>query len=511
MANTGSTLRSGAVEMALAFATGAAWFALSTVLLTALPESHVLTAGVVVVDVLVVLAISRYWDIPFAVTVGVASVVALDWYSIPPTHTSAFPDTRNLVALTAYLLMSSLLGELAVRARRRAVLTERRRSELAGEQAALRRVATLVARETPPADVFAAVTREVGSLLGSDLATMLRYEADGTATVVGAWGTSDRVATVGTRLDLAGDNVAAEVRRTGGPTRIDSFEAASGAMAATLRDLGVHSSAGSPIVVAGSVWGVMIAAFRGGEPPTGSEERLSEFTELTATAVANAQSRTELTASRLRIVAAGDEARRHIERDLHDGVQQRLVSLALGLRLAAGSAEDGADIGPQLTELGAGLVGALDDLRELSHGIHPAILSEGGLGPALATLARRSATPVELTVRGGRDRLPEPVEVGIYYVVSEALTNAAKHARATTVQVDLDTEGPVLTLVVRDDGDGGADQAAGTGLVGLTDRISALGGRLDMVSPLGRGTQLTATVPLGEMDSAGDESPDRVT
>ncbi|CUR57301.1 putative Multi-sensor signal transduction histidine kinase [metagenome] len=511
MAGTGSTFRAGILEMAQAFMAGAGWFALSTLLLTALPEANLVTVAVVAVDVLVVLAISRWWDIPYAVTVGVASVVALDWYSIPPTHDSAFPDARNLLALSAYLLMASLLGELAVRARRRAVLTERRRSELAGEQAALRRVATLVARETPPAAVFAAVTQEAGALLGSDLATMVRYESDGSATVVGAWGESGQVAPVGTRLDLAGENVAAEVRRTGRTARIDSFEGASGEMAATLRRLGVHSSAGGPIVVAGSVWGAMIAAFRRGEPPAGTEERLTEFTELTATAVANAESRTELTASRLRIVAAGDEARRHIERDLHDGVQQRLVSLALGLRLAADIAEDGSDIRPHLTDLQEGLVGAVDELRELSHGIHPAILSEGGLRPALATLARRSAVPVELTVTGDRHRLPEPVEVGVYYVVSEALTNAAKHARATVVQVDLDTSASALSLSVVDDGVGGADHSAGTGLVGLTDRVSALGGRLEVTSPAGGGTSLRVTVPLDGGPSAGDQGPDRVS
>lgn len=500
--------------MALAFVTGAGWFALSTVLLVnPLPESPVVTTAVIAVDVLVVLAISRYWDIPFAVTVGVASVVALDWYSIPPTHDSAIPDARNLVALSAYLLMASLLGELAVRARRRAVLTERARSALAGEQAALRRVATLVARETPPEAVFAAVTQEVGRLLDADLATMVRYEADGGATVVAAWSESGEVIPVGTQLQLAGENVAAEVRRTARPARMDSFETASGAMAATLRELGVRSSAGSPIVVAGAVWGAMIAASRRGTPPAGTEGRLSEFTELTATAVANAQSRTELTASRLRIVAAADEARRHIERDLHDGVQQRLVSLALGFRMVSDMADDGTDLGPQLAELAEGLVGAVDDLREVSHGIHPAILSEGGLGPALATLARRSAVPVELTVDGDRRRFPEPVEVGVYYVVSEALTNVAKHAKATVVQVSLDTDGSTLTLAVRDDGVGGADQGAGTGLVGLTDRVSALGGRMEIRSPVGSGTELTVAVPLeldGSAPGAGDDGPDRV-
>jgi signal transduction histidine kinase len=490
-------------ELAVAVAVGAGWFALSAVLLSdPLPSSPYVTAGVLVLDVVVVLSVARHWDILYAVTVGVASVVALDWYSIPPTHSATFPDARNLVALAAYLLMAALLGELAVRARRRAVLSERARSELAGEQAALRRVATLVARESAPADVFAAVTQEVGRLLGVDIATMLRYETDQTATVVAVWSDSRQYIPTGTRVRLDGDNVAAAVLRTSQPARVDSFANSSGPLAANLREMGVHSGAGSPIIVAGSVWGVMIAASTADRHiPAGAEARLHEFTELTATAVANAQSRAELTASRARIVAAADEARRHIERDLHDGVQQRLVSLALGLRLASESVDEDTDVRSQLSQIEEGLIGAIDDLRELSHGIHPAILSEGGLRPALATLARRSVVPVELSIRG-LDRLPEPIEVGVYYVVSETLTNAIKHARASEVRVDLETDDSLLTLSVRDDGVGGADIGLGTGLVGLQDRIHALGGRIEITSPSGSGTSLLVSLPLEQGDSS---------
>ena len=498
-------------ELAAAFAVGAGWFALTAVLLAdLLPDSPYVTAGVVVLDVVVVLGAAHYWDILYAVTVGVASVVALDWYSIPPTHSAAFPDARNLGALAAYLVMAALLGELAVRARRRAVLSERARSELAGEQAALRRVATLVAREAAPEDVFAAVTEEVGRLLEVDIATMLRYETDRTATVVAVWSDTRRYITPGTRVRIDGENVAAAVLRTRRPARVDIVADSSGPLAATLRELGVRSGAGSPIIVAGSVWGVMIAASTTGRHiPEGTEARLDEFTELTATAVANAQSRAELTASRARIVAAADEARRHIERDLHDGVQQRLVSLALGLRLASEGADEGTDLRPQLSQIEEGLIGAVEDLRELSHGIHPAILSEGGLRPALATLARRSGVPVELGIRG-LERLPEPIEVGVYYVVSETLTNAAKHAQATVVHVDLDVDDSLLTLVVRDDGVGGADTGNGTGLVGLQDRVHALGGRIEIASPAGSGTSLLVSLPLepgGSSPPAGQREP----
>ena len=326
--------------------------------------------------------------------------------------------------------------------------------------------------------MFAAVTEEVGRLLQVDIATMLRYESDASATVVAAWSEDHQFVAVGTRVSSEGDNVVGAVRRTGRPARIDSYEVLSGPLASAMRELGVGSSAGSPITVAGFVWGVMVAASASSGPiVAGTEGRLGEFTELAATAVANAQSRTELTASRARIVAAADEARRHIERDLHDGVQQRLVSLALGLRLASEIAnDDGADIRPQLAQIEEGLVGAVDELRELSHGIHPAILSEGGLRPALATLARRSAVPVELSLHVPA-RLPAPVEVGIYYVVSEALNNVAKHAQASVVDVTLEMEDALVTLTVRDDGVGGADQAEGTGLIGLGDRVHALGGQ----------------------------------
>jgi signal transduction histidine kinase len=490
-------------EMALAVVVGAAWFALTTVLVAGpLPDSVVVTLCVVVLDVVVVVTIARSWDIPYAVTVGVASVVALDWYYLPPTHPATVPDTRNSLALAAYLLMAALLGELAVRARRNAIRSEVARIELAGEQAALRRVATLVARETAPEDVFASVTEEVGKLLEVDVTAMLRYETDGTATVLAARSGSHRFIPVGTRVSLEGENVAGAVVHTGRPARVDSFAGRPGSLAATLRDLGVRSGAGSPITVEGRVWGVMLAGSTSAEPiAAGTETRLGEFTELTATAVANAQTRSELTASRARIVAAADEARRHIERDLHDGVQQRLVSLALGVRLA-GEISEPDEIGPQLAQIEEGLLGAVEDLRELSHGIHPAILSEGGLRPALATLARRSRIPVELSL-SGPDRLPAPIEVGLYYVVSETLTNAVKHAHATVVRVELDADDSTVRLSARDDGQGGADPGQGTGMVGLMDRVHALGGRFEITSPSGAGTSLLVTLPLEQTGPSG--------
>jgi signal transduction histidine kinase len=365
---------------------------------------------------------------------------------------------------------------------------------LAQEQAALRRVATLVARGKSPEELFAAVTEEIGQLLPVDIAGMCRYEPDGSITEVAVWGGKVDHLPVGGRRSLGRKNLSTLVFETGRPARVDSFADASPVAA---REAGVRSAVGTPIVVEGRLWGVMIAGSTLERPvPPDTEERLTSFTELLATAIANAESRAALTASRARIVAAADEARRRIERDLHDGTQQRLVSLGLELRAAQ------AAVPPQLGELqgelsrvAEGLTNVFDELRDISRGIHPAILSEGGLGPALRALARRSAVPVKLDVRPDR-RLPERVEVAAYYVVSEALTNAAKHAHASVVHVDVEAHHSVVQLAIRDDGVGGADPVGGSGLIGLTDRVEALGGRIEVASPAGRGTSLLVRIPI---------------
>jgi signal transduction histidine kinase len=261
--------------------------------------------------------------------------------------------------------------------------------------------------------------------------------------------------------------------------------------------VGIRSSAGSPIIVQGRPWGVVIAMSAQLDPlPPETESRIGEFTDLVATAISNLQARSDLAASRRRIVEATDQTRRRFERDLHDGVQQRLVSLTLDLRGAESMAlPERADLRTQLSVVGDGLAGVLDDLRELSRGIHPAILSEGGLGPALKALARRSAVPVELDV-SVQQRLAERVEVAAYYVVSEALTNAAKHANASHVQVHVEAGNGVLALRIQDDGVGGADPARGSGLIGLRDRVETLGGKIAVSSPAGEGTSLHVELPV---------------
>jgi signal transduction histidine kinase len=485
-------------ETAFAVVLGAGWFALSAILLSALGHPHPMafTIAGVAVNVAVVLVFARYGGIGVAVAVGVAGVVALDWYAIPPVHTVLVPDLENAFALCAYLVTGTLLGQLAAATRRRAEASEREASALAAEQAALRRVATVVAREGSPDEVFALVTEEVARLLSIDIASLLRYESDGTATVVATWSGVRRSLPVGFRVELAGDSVTAAVLDRRGPARLDSYQAAQGDFAVTLRGMGVRASAGSPVMVGGVVWGVMIGASLSQPIPQSTEFRLGQFTELAATALANAEARGELKASRARIVASGDDARRRIERNLHDGVQQRLVSLAFDARRVEGLATAGEiDLAAQVGRLREGLVEVVDDLRELSHGIHPAILSDGGLRPALATLARRSPLPLELDLPGG-DRLPEPVEVCVYYVVSEAMTNAIKHAQATHLAVRLHADRVRARLDVRDDGVGGVDARRGSGLIGLSDRVNALGGTMDVNSPVGVGTTLRVRLPL---------------
>ena len=368
--------------------------------------------------------------------------------------------------------------------------------QLAEEQAALRRVATLVARGVPAEKIFEAVATETRRVLDLDTSGLMRFESDGGVTLVAADSTRPLAIEVGARLSLDPATTAERVRQTGRPARMDAHAAAD--PLTERAGSPAHGGAiGAPIVVDGDAWGVMVATWAQARAiPPGGEQRLVQFTELAATAIANTQARAELTASRARIVATADETRRRIERDLHDGAQQRLVSLMMQLRAAQVAVPPGVEqLAEELDAIAAGLDGALDDLRELARGIHPAILAEGGLGPALKVLARRSAVAVELDVRSV-DRLPEPVESGAYYIVAEALTNVAKHARATSVSIDVEASDGALRVRVRDDGVGGADFAGGSGLVGLRDRVEALGGRIELRSDSGRGTSLSFELPL---------------
>jgi PAS domain S-box-containing protein len=368
-------------------------------------------------------------------------------------------------------------------------------ARLADEQAALRRVATLVARGVPPPDVFAAVAHEVGVLIGVDVTHMARYELDGTATGVAAWSPAGDHKPVGTRVNTEGESIVGIVLRTGRPTRMHSYENAAGPAAALARELGLRSSAGAPIVVDRRLWGVMIVSSKGDRPlPGDTESRIAAFTELVATAISNTEAREEVAASRARIVAATDDERRRVVRDLHDGAQQRLVHTTITLKLAHRALQDEQESLPALlTEALEHAEQATAELRELAHGILPALLTQGGLRAGVGALASRMAVPVQNDVSVGR--LPAAVEASAYFVVAEALTNVAKHARARRAEVTARVEDGTLRVQVRDDGVGGA-RPDGSGLVGLADRLAVLDGRLRVESPADGGTLVAADIPL---------------
>ena len=416
---------------------------------------------------------------------------------LPPGTESRLHDFVELVATA--IANHEARADLAA--------SEARARELAEEQAALRRVATLVAKGVGPEEIFSAVTNEVAQLFGSSRALVGRFEPDGSAMVVVGVSSGIRRVSIGSRWQLEDYMASTGVYRTGHPVRTDQsdFEHASGAMADVQREIGAVSIVGAPIVVEGRRWGFVTVTDVSKRLPADAEKRLEKFTELVATAIANAESRAELAASRARVIAASDETRRRIERDLHDGAQQQLVTLAIALRRAEAKVSPGSDeLRADITRVGQGLITAVEELRQLSQGIHPAELTEGGLSTALRSLARRSAIRVELDV-GFEHRLPERAEVAAYYTISEALTNASKHASAQRVRVSVQVEDAALLLLIRDDGVGGADASRGSGLTGLKDRIEGLGGKIQVKSPEGMGTSIEVRIPIPRSsDPKGD-------
>jgi signal transduction histidine kinase len=360
------------------------------------------------------------------------------------------------------------------------------------EQAALRRVATMVARGTDRLGVFAAVAEEVGRLFGADVTNLLRFESE-EGTFVGGWSTgSTPQAPLGFRMTMDRDSTAARVRATRRPVRVDVDQEA-GEVFEALRELGVRASIGAPIVVDGEIWGAVMVGAAAFTPD--AEHRLAAFAELVAQALANAEAREELAASRKRLVEAAQLERRRLERNLHDGAQQHLVGLALTLRLAERQLDRDPEAARELlARASAELANALEELRELARGLHPAVLTDHGLNAALGALAARAPLPVDVSVE--LDARPaEPLEAAAYFVVAEALTNVARYASAQGASVSVRREGDAVLVEVSDDGAGGADPHAGTGLRGLIDRVEALGGRLEVESPPGRGTTVRAWLP----------------
>lgn len=378
--------------------------------------------------------------------------------------------------------------------------TDKRRAEaevrrLVEEQAALRRVATLVAGNAAPERVFQTVTEEVCDLLGLQTAVLHRFEGGRTSTIVGKFGAPTGRFELGNEVELE-IGTALQVLETRAPARSD-YSTLSGPGAAELRGLGFGGAVGVPITVAGAIWGCLVVALKEDEAmPVETEHRLQAFAELVALAVSSAQAREELEASRLRIVEASDTERRRIERNLHDGAQQRLVALSVGLRIAQGKLPEAADEAARLLEVASEeLVEALTELRELAQGIHPAMLTERGLEPALEVLAARAPLVVELDVELP-ERLPEPVETAAYYTVSEALANVVKHADACSAAVRVECADGEVVVEVADDGAGGADAERGSGLRGLRDRVETLDGELLVESATGRGTVVRAELPI---------------
>jgi len=374
--------------------------------------------------------------------------------------------------------------------------------ELADEQAALRRVATLVAQGASPDELFLAVATEVSGVVDAPIVAISRYEADRTLTILGIAG--ERSSWIGTQWPVWG--VAATILDTGRPARQDDFVGMPAQFGDPVRDgltqswQEMRSVVAAPIVVEGSLWGFMSAAHQPGTPiPSGTEERLVRFTELVATAVSNTTARTDLLTSRARLVTAADESRRRLERDLHDGIQQRLIALAFRARKGTGlSVADGSTV-RALSDIADDLVAVTDELREISRGIHPAVLSDAGLDDALKALARRSAIQVDLDV-SFQGRYDTTLEATVYYVVAESITNSVKHARASSVTVRGGSRDGALELEIADDGVGGADPRRGTGMIGLKDRVDTLGGTISFVSPAGAGTRIRVTLPARAAD-----------
>jgi signal transduction histidine kinase len=480
-----------------------------------MPRAQLVEALVLLAALLVLIEVPSQRDVPYIVfpvliwaalrfgPFGAATAVAITscltvWntaHGSGPFLRSSI--THSVLATQLFVAVAALTSLIlaAVTAERSA--SERAQQALTDEQAALRRIATLVAAEAASDRVFEQVTVEAAQTLGASGASLARFDEDDTVTFVGGWSDSGRLAfPVGSRVPLAETGVLAELRNTGRAERIDDYEGRAPEIVERLTTFGYASASAAPIRVAGRVWGALVAAVPRDKPlPPGSERRLADFAELVAQALANADAYRKLAASRVRIVEAGDTERRRLERNLHDGAQQRLVSLALQLRIVQTNVRKDPEAAEALlAKADVELDQALAELRELARGIHPAVLTDRGLEAAIRTLADRAPIPVELQCLPA-DRLPNTVEAAIYYLVAEAITNVAKYAQATRASVAVTRSNGFATVVVSDDGIGGAEPKRGSGLVGLADRVEALGGRLHIESPPGHGTELTADIP----------------
>ena len=456
--------------------------------------------GLAVIYILVVLWVAIRWGPAFAFVASLLSAAAFDYFSLNSPYGFGVLDLTDAEAFGAFLATAIMASLLASRLRRQA----REAARLAQEQAALRRIASLVAQGVPPIEVFSDIADEVGGLLGAEIALFARRDPDGMITVLAHRGAVDTEVPIGSRWPQAEPPAMTSTTRTDWTASTADFAATFGQLGEAARTIEVQSSIVSPILIDGRAWGVIFVATRTAALPVNAAQQMADFSELLATAIRNAENQAELKASRARIVAAADETRRRIERNLHDGAQQRLVTLGLNVRAVQAAVPPEHDhLRRELSQVADGLVSVLDELRELSRGLHPAILAEGGLQPALKALARRSPIPVELGVCVDK-RLPQHVEVTTYYVVSELLVNAAKHAQASSIHVLVNAADQKLMLSVRDDGIGGADPARGSGIIGVRDRVEAIGGTISVQSPPRAGTRIDVQIPIEGISGRSD-------
>jgi signal transduction histidine kinase len=435
---------------------------------------------------------------PFGAVTAVAIVSALTVWN---TAQGSGPFVRasithSLLATQLFIAVAALTSLVLAAVTAERTASEDIQRQLAARQAALRRIATLVATEAASRRVFEEVTVEAARTIGASAASLARYDLDN-AQIIGAWSRSGSLAfPVGSNIGLEGGGVLAAVRETGEPQRIQRYGELAGQVVERMSSFGYGSATAVPIKLGGVVWGALVAAEGDGASlPVDAERQLADFAELVAQALANAEAYRKLADSRARIVNATDGERRRLERNLHDGAQQRLVSLALQLQLIKSAIKtDPATADSLLTHADNELGEALRELRELARGIHPVMLTTHGLQPALEALTQRAPFPIQIT-RIPEERLPERVEAAIYYLVAEAIANILKYAQATRATVEVERSNGTVSVVVADDGVGGAELGSGTGLVGLVDRIEALDGRLRIESPRGQGTRVSAVVP----------------
>jgi signal transduction histidine kinase len=484
----------------------AAGTALVTVVIK-LFHPHGTARGLAVLYILPVVLVAIWFGPAFAFVASVLSAIAFDYFFLGSPQHLELSGASDWEAFGAFLATAVMAGLLASRLRRQAESAHR----LAAERESLSHVASLVARGPTPAEVLLAIRDELERLVGADVAVLLEQSPSGlhVAAAAGVDPGADSPQPQG-RPPQGDPAVLAGTARFGKDTTQVQYDRMFGAAAETIRHFDIRSGVAAPVMVSGRPWGALVLAARSPDLERTVDRHVGAYAELLATAIGNTQDRQELAESRRRIIAASDETRRKIERDLHDGAQQRLVSLALEVHSARHSVPtENETLRQDLTRIADGLIGLLDELREMTRGLHPPVLSEGGLQAALRVLARRSAVPVDLDLRIV-ERLPDDVEITAYYVASELLANVAKHARATQVRLRAQALDGMLELSVHDDGVGGATVTAGSGLVGVVDRVSANNGTILIQSPIGKGTTVEVVLPCtGDSENGHRSDPVR--